>query len=159
VRYVIDGHNLIPKIGLNLAAADDELELVQLLQQFSRTSRSTVEVFFDGAPAGQAGMRRQGTVVAHFVRAGTTADSAIRLWLQGLRQAAHSWTVVSSDREVQQAAKNAGAKAISAEAFARLLRAETRKRRQTSKRAAGTDSRALSKEEIEQWLALFRDKS
>jgi predicted RNA-binding protein with PIN domain len=158
MRYVVDGHNLIPKVGLNLASVDDELDLLRLLQQFSRTSRATVEVFFDGAPPGQAGTRRQGTVVAHFVRAGTTADGAIRVWLQERRQAARYWTVVSSDREVQQAARSAGAKAIPAEAFARLLQDEERKRRQTSKRASGKDHGALSDEEIEEWLDLFGNK-
>jgi len=159
MRYVVDGHNLIPKVGLNLAAADDELELVQLLQQFSRTSRAKVEVFFDGAPAGQAGTKRLGTVVAHFVRARTTADAAIRAWLQELRGAAQNWTVVSSDREVKDAAKSAGAKAISAEAFARLLRDERGRRRPASNGSSGRDQRALSEEEIEEWLDLFRKQS
>ena len=158
MRYAIDGHNLVPKVGLNLASADDELELVQLLQQFSRAARAKVEVFFDGAPAGQAGTRRLGTVVAHFVPARTTADSAIRAWLEGLRQGARNWTVVSSDREVKHAAKNAGARTISAEAFAQLLQDEIRKRPQASKPPSGKEHGALSEDELAEWLDLFRSK-
>jgi predicted RNA-binding protein with PIN domain len=159
MRYVVDGHNLIPKVGLNLASADDELELVQLLQQFSRTSRARVEVFFDGAPGGQAGTRRLGIIVAHFVRAGTTADSAIGVWLHDLHHAAHNWTVVSSDREVQHAARNAGAKAISSDAFARLLQDERRKQQESPKRASGKESGTLSADELQEWISLFRKRS
>jgi predicted RNA-binding protein with PIN domain len=159
MQYVVDGHNLIPKVALNLASPDDELDLIQLLQQFSRTSRSRVEVFFDGAPAGQAGTRREGVVVAHFVRTGRTADSAIRAWLQELHHAARDWTVVSSDREVQLAAKKAGAKAISAEAFAKVLGDEIRKRGRTSKRPGTKEGGSLTRDEVDEWLDLFRRHS
>ena len=38
--YLIDGHNLIPKIpGMSLRMEDDEQELIQLLQDFSRYKR------------------------------------------------------------------------------------------------------------------------
>jgi predicted RNA-binding protein with PIN domain len=159
MRYVVDGHNLIPKVGLDLASADDEMDLVQLLQQFSRTSRARVEVFFDGAPAAEAGISPLGTVVAHFVPVGTTADSAIRSWLEGLRHAARNWTVVSSDREVQKAARHSGARTISAEAFARLMRNEKLRLPETSKRSSGQDHSAMSEDELEQWLDLFGKNS
>ena len=29
--YLIDGHNLIPKMGLKLADLDDEMQLIELL--------------------------------------------------------------------------------------------------------------------------------
>jgi predicted RNA-binding protein with PIN domain len=159
MQYVVDGHNLIPKVALDLASPDDELDLIQLLQQFSRTTRSKVEVFFDGAPAGQAGTRRVGLVMAHFVRSGRTADSAIRAWLQDLHQAARGWAVVSSDREVQLAAKDAGAKVVSAEAFARLLRDENRRHRRTHKGSTAKEGGSLARDEVQEWLDLFRKPS
>ncbi len=77
--YLIDGHNLIPKIpGLSLQALDDENHLIQLLQVFCRMQRKQVEVYFDNAPAGLATVQRFGQVTAHFVRRGSTADAAIR---------------------------------------------------------------------------------
>jgi predicted RNA-binding protein with PIN domain len=155
MRYVVDGHNLIPKVSLDLASPDDELDLIQLLQQFSRTTRSKVEVFFDGAPAGHAGTRRVGLVMAHFVQSGTTADSAIRAWLHELRQAAREWAVVSSDREVQLAAKMAGARVVSAEAFANLMGNEDRKERRTRKGSTAKEGGALSRDDVEEWLDLF----
>ncbi|MBL0344247.1 hypothetical protein [Candidatus Villigracilis affinis] len=48
--YLIDGHNLIPKVGLRLDSPNDELELARLLQDFARIKRQPVEVYFDGAP-------------------------------------------------------------------------------------------------------------
>ena len=49
--YLIDGHNLIPKLGLRLDSVDDEMELVAILQEFARLERSQIEVYFDGAPS------------------------------------------------------------------------------------------------------------
>jgi predicted RNA-binding protein with PIN domain len=117
--YLIDGHNLIPKVGLRLDSFDDELELVAVLQEFSRLRRRQVEVYFDGAPADQAGTRVLGTVKAHFVRAGTTADAAIAQRLKRLGRAAKNWTVVSSDRQGQADARAARAEVLSSEEFAR----------------------------------------
>src|SRR5512138_2635860 len=96
--YLIDGHNLIPKIGLHLDSPDDEMELVSLLQDFARLKRQQVDVYFDGAPIGQAGTRKLGSVRAHFIKLGHTADNAIRVHLNRLAGDVKNWTVVSSDR-------------------------------------------------------------
>ncbi len=148
--YLIDGHNLIPKIGLRLDSPDDEMELVTLLQEFSRLRRQAVEVYFDGAPAAQAGSRRMGAVRAHFIRRGQTADSAIRARLQGMEKAAKNWTVISSDREVQQAARRSQAQFISSEEFVQLLRATVQSAPKTA-----SDDTPLSEKEVEEWLRIF----
>ena len=49
MAYMIDGHNLIPKLGLRLDSLDDEEQLLALLQEFCRLRRAQVEVYFDGA--------------------------------------------------------------------------------------------------------------
>ncbi len=149
--YLIDGHNLIPKLGLRLDSADDEMELVAVLQEFARLTRRAVEVYFDGAPAGHAGTRNLGTVKAHFVRLGQTADSAIRVRLQKMGRAAQNWTAVSSDHEVQSAARAVRADSMTSEEFVKLLR---RARRSAPK--PGKDG-VLSKKEIEEWLGLFAE--
>src|SRR5262245_2786427 len=102
--YLIDGHNLIPKLGLRLDSIDDEMELIAILQEFHRlkhTSAGQVEVYFDAAPTSQARIRKLGAITAHFVRLGTSADNAIRNRLKKLGRSARNWTVVSSDRQVQ----------------------------------------------------------
>jgi predicted RNA-binding protein with PIN domain len=117
--YIIDGHNLIPKIpGLKLDDVDDELQLVKLLQDFCRVSRKNVEVFFDQAPAGSSGARTYGCVVARFIRQGRTADQAIHDKLRRLGGEARNWTVVSSDQEVRKSARSARAKSMQVEEFA-----------------------------------------
>jgi uncharacterized protein len=151
--YLIDGHNLIPKVGLRLDSFDDELELVDLLREFSRLHRRQVEVYFDGAPAGQAGTRGMGTVKATFVRAGTTADAAIARRLKKLGRAAKNWTVVSSDRQVQADAREARAEVLSSEGFARMLQQTPRV--ETSKPA---EDRKVSPAEVDEWLKIFGSK-
>lgn len=149
--YLIDGHNLIPRLGLSLRAADDELQLVARLQAFCRARRKQVEVYFDGAPPGQAGTRTLGPVTAHFVRQGSTADEAIRRRLQKLGRAARNWIVVSSDHAVQAAARAVGAQALGSEAFAAQVI-------EAAREAPATGEEKLSAEEVEAWLKMFRDR-
>jgi predicted RNA-binding protein with PIN domain len=147
--YLIDGHNLIPKLGLKLDAPDDEMELVAILQEFTRLARHPVEVFFDAAPAGRSGDRKLGTVTAHFVRAGSSADAAIRSRLTNLARAARNWTVVSSDHEVQAAARRAHASVLASEEFARQLR--------DLRPSTGSDvgERNITTQEVDEWLKRF----
>ena len=116
--YIVDGHNLIPKVGLRLNAEDDELALVEMLREFCRVKQTRVEIYFDGAPPGSANTRKFGYVTAHFVRQGRTADDAIRARLRKMGKSAKNWIVVSSDREVQTSARAAQAKRISSAEFA-----------------------------------------
>jgi predicted RNA-binding protein with PIN domain len=148
--YLIDGHNLIPKLGLRLDSMDDEMELVAVLQEFCRLERKQVEVYFDGAPTPQAGTRKLGSVTAHFVQLGTTADNAIRNRVKRLGKAAKNWTVVSSDRQVQAEARAAQAEVISSDTFAGLL-----KQAQTSA-PKRVEDRKLSQQEVDDWLEFFK---
>jgi predicted RNA-binding protein with PIN domain len=150
--YLIDGHNLIPKIsGLKLTNIDDEMQLIELLQEFCRLSRKQVEVFFDNAPPGQSRVRTYGTVVARFVRSGGTADQAIQGKLKRLGRAARNWSVVSSDREVQEMAHAAHARVIPAEEFATQLLELLAGSEQDTER----DEKTIAPEEIDEWLDLF----
>ena len=149
--YLIDGHNLIPKLGLRLDSVDDEMELIAALQEFARLKRGQVEVYFDGAPMLHAGTRKQGSVTAHFIPQTTTADHAIRSRLKKLGKAAKNWTVVSSDHQVQAEARAARAEVVSSESFAGLIR---KSRNSTRKQM---DDRSLSTQEVADWLKLFRE--
>ena len=151
--YLIDGHNLIPRVGLRLDSIDDEMELIGILQEFCRTEHRQVEVFFDGAPAPQAGTRKLGALTAHFVQLGNTADNAIRSRLKRLGRSARNWTVVSSDRQVQAEARAVLAEVISSDAFAALI-----KQVRSSAPKPGAD-RNLSQKEVEDWLKLFEERN
>ena len=149
--YLIDGHNLIPKLGLRLDSMEDERELVALLQEYCRLTRRTgMEVYFDGAPAGHAGTRKMIPITAHFVRLGSSADEAIRKRLKALGRGARNWTVVTSDRQVQAEARAVQAEIISSETFAALL-----KEARSSTPKPGKEQK-LSQEEVEEWIRLFQ---
>ncbi len=120
--YLIDGHNLIPKIpGLSLQAHDDEQQLVDLIQAFCRARRQKAEVFFDLAAPGHAGSRQVGLVKVHFISRSSNADDAIRRRLEQIGREAPNWQVVSSDHQVQAEARSRHAKVVSAESFAAIL--------------------------------------
>lgn len=150
--YIIDGHNLIPRLpGLSLGDMDDELQLVKLLQEFCRVRQKQVEVFFDNAPAGSSGARTFGSVVARFVRQGRTADQAIKDKLRRLGGEARNWTVVSSDREVRDSARAVRAKSMRAEEFARWLGDLHNEGLQHP----AEDEAAISTQEVEEWMEIF----
>jgi uncharacterized protein len=155
VPYLIDGHNLIPKVpGLSLRSLDDELELIQLLQQFCLQKRQKIEVFFDKAAPGMSGSRQFGLVSAHFVHASSNADSAIRQRLKKLGRQARNWKVVSSDHQVQAEAQAVHAEVISSEEFARILITIAAKDDKSQPPA----SENTSEPDIEEWLKLFNGK-
>ncbi|MFZ3080501.1 MAG: NYN domain-containing protein [Bellilinea sp.] len=153
--YMIDGHNLIPKVrGLSLQNLDDELELIKRLQTFCRVRRQAVEVYFDKAVTGRSGTKSFGMVKAHFVPASSNADTAIRQALKRLERKARNWQVVSSDRQVQAEARSAHAAVITAEEFAAQLEEALMQAVKSP-----SDGQRLSVEEVDAWLELFnRDR-
>jgi predicted RNA-binding protein with PIN domain len=154
--YLIDGHNLIPKIhSLSLKAIDDEIELVKLLQVFCQRKRKHAEVFFDKAPPGQPRARNFGSVIAHFIRQETTADEAIRQRLVQLGRDARNWIVVSSDRSVQTAARAASARTLHSDAFASQLREILTT---TDELRDQEPKKPLSADEVESWMRLFKSR-
>ena len=152
--YLIDGHNLIPKLGLQLDSFDDEVELLNKLNEFCRITRKVqVEVYFDNAQPAQPEARRVGLVVAHFVRRPRIADEAIRLRLKKLGKAAKNWIVVSSDHGVQNSARAAGAKALSSDEFASNVIEALR----AGPSPAAPKTEMMSEPELDEWMKLFRE--
>jgi predicted RNA-binding protein with PIN domain len=152
MRFLVDGHNLIPKLGLRLSEVDDEQMLIDRLQNFCRLHRVTVEVYFDGAAPGTVPMRKSGAVTAHFVRLGSSADAAIENRLGRLGKLAGEWTVVSSDGRVQAAAHAVHTQVLSSEEFTRKITA-------TSHQAEASErDKDLSPEEVDEWLRTFKSR-
>ena len=154
MNTIIDGHNLIAKIpGLSLSMVDDEQRLLTLLNLYGEFERGKLEVYFDGAPAGQAGSQNFGRVRAHYISQSQPADDAIIARLLKLGKAARTWRVVTSDHRVQAAAREVHAQVIRSEDFApQLLGAIQSQRRQTEK----SRYRPLSPSEVDEWLAVFK---
>jgi len=172
--YLVDGHNLIPKLpGLSLSELNDEIRLIEMLQVFSRLRRKKIEVFFDGAPAGNAGSRAYGAIRAHFVRAGGTADEAIRLRLEQLGAQARETLVITSDHRVQSEARAHHAKFLDSELFAReLLQVPhspipPKEPQPAVKKPAGPpqppkstkEDPSLSSDQLAEWMEIFKKKN
>jgi hypothetical protein len=151
--YIVDGHNLIPRIpGLSLQDIDDENRLVEMLQEFCRVSRKSIEVYFDNAPPGQLRVQKFGLVTAFFVRAGRSADQAIRQKLNRLGNEARNWSVVSSDREVQAAVRAARATVIPASTFAQQLLNTIQ---EPNSSTDTLEEPAMSPQELQHWMKEF----
>jgi predicted RNA-binding protein with PIN domain len=151
--YLIDGHNLIPKLPHgNLQSMDDEIELIQKLQTFCQRTGKKIEVYFDQAPAGQARSQRYGNVKAHFIRQGRTADAAMISRLRALGKDAQNWTIVTSDRQIASFARSVHAKVLTSDRFVSLMLS------QASTEGSGPEESSdlqLSSEEVDRWMAIF----
>jgi predicted RNA-binding protein with PIN domain len=151
--YLIDGHNLIPKIsGLSLRVINDEEQLIELILEFCRRRRKQAEIYFDNSPSGQPRSQNFGLVMARFIRQGQIADDAIQARLARLGKNARNWTVVSSDKAVQARARAARAHYISSEVFAQQIEQVLSGTPPDS--GKGSDA-MLSSEELNNWLDLF----
>jgi predicted RNA-binding protein with PIN domain len=151
--YLIDGHNLIPKLGLRLESLDDEMALIEMIKEFCRLRRAQAEIYFDGGLPGQPAARQFGAVKAFFVRRGLSADAAIENRLAALGRQARNWCVVSSDGRVSAAARAAHAACLSAEEFVSLM--QTVHYETISSRRQDP---SVSPQEVEEWLTLFRSR-
>ncbi len=156
MNYIIDGHNLIANLpGLDLSLPDDEERLVGLLNRFGEVRRGKLEVYFDGAPAGQAGRRNFGRVVAYFVVASSSADQAIKARLAYLAKSAPSWTVVTSDRSVQAAAHEAHARVMSSGDFSSMVQQSFQERLGEGR---ASHDQPLTPAEVDEWLNIFKQR-
>jgi len=153
--YLIDGHNLIGALpDLALDEPDDELRLSERLLAYFKRSRQRAVLFFDRGHVASQAFRRGHWLQIRFVRSGRTADDAIRGELGRIGREAPNWTVVSSDREVQAAARLAGAKVLSSQQFIERLAPPGPDAGEAPK-----PDRPLSPDELDDWLALFNGGS
>lgn len=157
MQWLIDGHNLIGQMpGLRLDDPDDEAKLVEYLRRYRARTGHQLTVFFDtGLSYRPAETKKQGGLTIQFAPPGQTADQLI---LRRLRQVTNPQEVmvVSSDRMVQQAARQARVRVLTSPEFARQLLQElvTGSDEEPSDRV----NRQLSPTEVDEWLALFKSR-
>jgi predicted RNA-binding protein with PIN domain len=104
-------------------------------------------VFDAGVVGGTSPALSTPEVEVVFAPSGHRADEVIRQRLRKLRDP-RGWLVVSSDREIQRAAREVGARVVSSEEFVAAMR--------TSPPSQEERSPTLSEDEIQEWLDLFR---
>jgi len=152
--YLIDGHNLIASHpDISLRDPDDEARLIELLVAFCSRVDKRATVFFDRAAWGFQDPVLVGGVTVRFTKAPLTADQAISSHLGHLGGDAKNWTVVSSDRDIQRAARSYGSRILASHEFVELLYPESPHIETPEK-----PSEPNSREEIAFWERLFQRK-
>jgi len=124
---LVDGYNLIrqwPELAM-LDRADLQSgreALLQELRGYQRAKRHRVTVIFDGRERGgiSGGTEKAGGIEVRYSRQGETADEVIA---QLVAKAGAGAVVVSSDREIQAAARRHGAAPLPAEEFIERIEA------------------------------------
>lgn len=153
-KFVIDGHNLIPKVpGIRLQDIEDENRLIEMINEYCRLSRCQVELFFDGAPLPGHPGKKSGLVHPHFVRKGLSADDAIIEYVRKHQSPNNLLTVVSSDHRVTTAAKHAGCEVLTSESFAVVMQQVFLSPRATQE----LRDKPLSDTEVANWLEEFKN--
>ena len=156
-QLLIDGHNLIAQVpGLSLADPNDEQKLIVMLRQYAARKQARIVVVFDsGNPGGKSKELSGGNVTAVFAGSHTNAD---RILMERIRELKNSgdWVVVSSDREVQQAAQRRKMNVWSSAEFARKI-GPPPQRGDAAEPPTAKDS-GLTKSEVDEWLRLFKQE-
>jgi predicted RNA-binding protein with PIN domain len=124
MRWVVDGYNVIRR-DPDLAGDEERsldagrAALLRLAVLATERSGDPFTIVFDGAPGARAGSPG-GQIEIVFSRPPETADDVV---VALARRHGAGVIVVTSDRRVSDAARRAGATAVSAERFVRALRA------------------------------------
>lgn len=154
--FLIDGHNLIGAMpDLRLEDPDDEARLVERLQRLAmRTGRRITVIFDRGAPGMGGSLGPRNGVTVRFAPPGMTADELLIQRIRAERNP-RGLIVVSSDRDVQAAARRHGATVWSAAEFLAYLRGHL----EESGEGEAEKPEAVDPVELEGWLRLFRGKT
>jgi predicted RNA-binding protein with PIN domain len=121
--YLIDGHNVIAALpDIDLADDNDEAQLVIKLRTWTSRIRRKAIVIFDGGITGgpSTDLSSPDVQVVFAARFHTNADRIIRERLLSLHDAPN-WTVISSDHEILDEARQAGARSMTAQKFSECL--------------------------------------
>jgi uncharacterized protein len=156
MKWLIDGHNLIgqmPTLRLD-DPHDEEKLLVHLRRYQAKTGHSITVVFDAGAGYKPPAQHKRGGVTVQFVSQGHTADQAL---IRHIRQVKNRQEVivVTSDRAVEQVARQAGLRVLAAREFAQQL-LPTNLSQETDEGSQANPR--LSADEVDEWLALFSQR-
>ena len=150
--YLIDGHNVVAQTpGLSLEDPHDEAKLTALVKRFCARERRAATIIFDGGlPGGLSSLSNSDVTVIFASDRHTTADD---LLLRRIRDEKNpgELSVVTSDQRIVNAARGRRMTVIAAAEFGRTLVKVTKAESATGK------ERGLSKEEVAEWEALFRE--
>jgi predicted RNA-binding protein with PIN domain len=155
MQWLIDGHNLIGQMpNLRLDDPDDEAKLLEHLRSFRARTGHRITVIFDAGPGYHpAETKKVGGITVQFAAHGQTADQIIG---QRIRQVKNpqDLRVVTSDRAVQQAARQARVRVLTAQEFVQQLLQGSPPAEEDDR---GSQAEVkLSADEVKEWLKLFK---
>ncbi|MCL4880149.1 MAG: NYN domain-containing protein [Anaerolineae bacterium] len=157
--YLIDGHNLIAQMpDIDLADPDDEMKLVLKLRSFAARSAKNIRmtvVFDTGIPGGIEKSLSNSRVTARFAAAEhSSADNVLRSLIEKAANPA-AYTLVSSDQELAEIARQKKMSVLSAQEFITQMHAPAQKQQRLSEEKK--DNPSLSKAEVDEWLKIFSE--
>lgn len=142
--------------NLRLDDPNDEEKLVEYLRRYcARTGHRLTVIFDPGHGYHPAATKKQGAVTVQFASQGQTADQIIKQRLGRVKDP-QGVMVVTSDRAVQQAARQARVRTLTSSEFAQHLLSTL-----SAPEAADLGSQVevkLSADEVDEWLKLFKNK-
>ncbi len=154
---LIDGHNLIGQSrDLHLSDPNDESKLLQRLVRFSAKTDRRIHVIFDPNPHDDTpslwdSTVDHGKVTAQWAPRGKKADDVIRA-IVGDAQDRRGLIVVTSDGAVASFVRACGVRVQTSAEFSRELESTLGEKRDPDAKPAGS-----SKNEIDEWLAIFKE--
>lgn len=157
MNYLIDGHNLIGKMGdISLSDPDDELQLVRRLQRWvARDVKRHVLVIFDGGVrAGKDPHLSSARLQIFFAPAEQSADTLLVRRINRVKNPVE-YTLISSDRAILAAAAAKKMPFLRAEQFATQIGLERKPATVEALDEDESDNPQLTEAEITEWLALF----
>ena len=153
--FIIDGHNLLHsvcKIEEN-AKAISEPALCKTLAAYLRLTGEKAAIVFDGSgPPDKRAFDGISNVEVQFAGSSTDADTVIEDKIKA-STAPKGLTIVSSDRQLQQAARARRATIIKSEIF--WLEVQKELSRKRAPREPSAKRQGLSQSETEHWLTIF----
>lgn len=159
-RLVIDGYNLLYAAGILSSGADQgtlagarRALLGWLAHVLTPERQSRTVVVFDAQhpPPGFADRVHHERIMVHFARGYENADALIEHYV-AKNDAPRHLTVVSSDHQVQRAARRRKATAIDSDAWYREQQAE---RSQSNSEERDKPEGRLTAGQVEAWLKFF----
>jgi predicted RNA-binding protein with PIN domain len=119
-HLIVDGYNVTKTGYPTLSLEEQRSRLVASLRALAARTGAEVTCVFDGASVATAGGAGARQVRVHFTPAGRTADAAIAAFVAA-EPSGRPVVVVSTDREVQEAAARGGAVAVPSATLLALL--------------------------------------
>ncbi|MCL4299688.1 MAG: NYN domain-containing protein [Anaerolineae bacterium] len=155
MQWLIDGHNLIGQMpNLRLDDPDDEAKLLEHLRGFRARTGHRVTVIFDAGPGYRpAETKKAGGITVQFAAHGQTADQIISRRIRQVKNP-QELIVVTSDRAVQQAARQARVRVLTAQEFGQQLLQGSLPVEEDDRGSQAEVN--LSADEVKEWLKLFK---